>query len=94
MPETLATIAAWLILLYLGVGILFAIPFVQRGAAAIDSAAKKVSITFRVLIFPGSVALWPLLLHGWIKTGGNPPEEKNAHRLACALRPGKEGGSR
>jgi len=49
--------------IYLALGIFFAIYFVFFGVAKIDSVTKGSSIGFRTLIIPGSVALWPLLAY-------------------------------
>lgn len=51
--------------LYLGCGAIFAIAFVWRGAAAIDAKAATGSLGFRLLLVPGAIALWPLLLAKW-----------------------------
>lgn len=51
---------------YLGVGVVFAIAFVLRGVGRIDTAATGAPLGFRLLIIPGSAALWPLLLRRWI----------------------------
>lgn len=56
---------------YFGIGILFALAFVIRGAGAIDKSAKGAPIGFRLLIFPASMLLWPLLLVRWLGTGGD-----------------------
>ena len=47
---------------YLALGLLFAVPFAARWAGRLDSAARAGSPGFRVLIVPGAVLLWPLLL--------------------------------
>ena len=52
---------------YALLGFLVAIPFVLRGAAAVDEAADGASWGFRVLIFPGVAALWPIMLRKWLK---------------------------
>ena len=77
--------AAFLILLgiYSLCGIVFAVPFVLAGAGKIDPHAKHGSRGFRLLIFPGTVALWPLLARRWFKGVNEPPEENNAHRRAA-----------
>jgi len=54
---------------YLVAGFIFAILFVSYGAGRIDPAARKGSIGFRVLIFPGCVALWPMLAQRWYRAG-------------------------
>jgi hypothetical protein len=56
-----------LILLYVSAGIVFAIAFVIRGAQVIDEGAKGGSIGFRMMIFPGCIIFWPVLLRKWKK---------------------------
>jgi hypothetical protein len=50
---------------YLGVGLVFAAAFVTVGVSRVDHVAAKTSIGFRLLIVPGSAALWPVLLVKW-----------------------------
>ena len=72
---------------YLVLGLLFAPPFLWTGVRRIDPVAADGTRGFRILIFPGVVALWPLLLKRWIAGGPEPPEERSAHRqLAARLR--------
>ncbi len=68
---------------YLGLGLLFAVPFVWVGAGRVDSNAAGGTLGFRLLILPGSILLWPLLLRRWIGATGAPPIERNAHRDAA-----------
>ncbi len=70
-----------LIGLYLGLGLLFAIAFVVQGVSVIDPAARSSTIGFRLLIFPGAMALWPILAKRWLKPAS--PQEDSAHRLAA-----------
>jgi hypothetical protein len=76
--------AIFLILLgnYLACGFVFAVPFVLFGVKKIDPHAVHGSWGFRLLIIPGTMALWPLLLRRWLKGVHEPPEECNAHRRA------------
>lgn len=53
---------------YAACGLAFGILFLLRGVTRIDSAARGTSIGFRLLILPGTVALWPVLLHKWWRT--------------------------
>ena len=53
-------------LVYLLSGLLFAIPFVLKGASKVDEAAKGATWGFRVIIIPGTMVFWPLLLKKWI----------------------------
>lgn len=52
---------------YVLIGVLFALAFVTRGAKAIDPAAVEGSLGFKLLIFPGTVALWPGLARRWMR---------------------------
>lgn len=74
--------ATWLVQgleLYAGLGALFALAFVLRGAARIDRNARGATWGFRALIFPGSAALWPWLLVRWIQAGEE-RVERSPHR--------------
>jgi hypothetical protein len=78
--------AAFLILLgvYLACGLVFAVPFVFGGVQRMDPHATRGSWGFRLLIVPGTMAFWPLLLRRWKQGIHEPPEECNAHRRAGA----------
>ena len=66
----LAQIAVAVLLTYAGSGLVFALAFVARGAACMDPVVKGTGIGFRVLIVPGSAALWPFLLAKWLRGEG------------------------
>lgn len=51
----------FLISAWLGVGLVFAIPFAVRWAARLDPAAAKGTTGFRLLVVPGAILLWPWL---------------------------------
>lgn len=51
---------------YLIAGACFAIPFVLRGVNRVDAAAQSAPIGFRLLILPGTIALWPVMLAKWL----------------------------
>ena len=64
-----------LILIYLTCGLLFGVAFVAFGVGRLDAAARGTSITFRLLILPGTMVFWPLLAVRWLKIswqGGKP----------------------
>ena len=79
MNPTLTTVAIWsygiagfayaAFALYLGLGVLFALPFAARWAGRLDPAAAAGSWGFRILIVPGAVLLWPLLLYRVLRAG-------------------------
>ena len=83
MAETIATGFVTVGGVYLLVGVLFALAFVTRGVNRLEPSAADGSWGFRVLIFPGTVALWPLLARRWLRAAGQQPEERNAHRDAA-----------
>ncbi|HEX5221391.1 MAG TPA: hypothetical protein VFZ59_17635 [Verrucomicrobiae bacterium] len=76
--------ASFLIVLasYLACGLVFAVLFSFIGVKKIDPHAAHGSWGFRLLIIPGAMALWPLLLRRWFSGVKEPPEENNAHRRA------------
>jgi len=47
---------------YVGLGLIFAVPFVWLGVQRFDSTARGSGIAFRLLILPGVVALWPMFV--------------------------------
>jgi hypothetical protein len=53
--------------MYLLMGLLFAIPFVIKGVSKIDEGAHGSAWGFRMIIIPGTIVFWPLLLKRWIK---------------------------
>jgi hypothetical protein len=53
--------------IYLAIGFLFAIPFVIKGIHKVDEGAHGGSIGFRIIIIPGTMVFWPLLLKKWLK---------------------------
>ena len=55
------------LLVYAALGALFAIAFVARGVSRMDGQAAGAGLGFRLIILPGVAALWPVLLHRWIR---------------------------
>jgi hypothetical protein len=77
--------AAFLILLgtYLACGLLFALPFALAGVKRIDPRAARGTWGFRLLMIPGAMVFWPLLLRRWVGGLTSPPEECTTHRRAA-----------
>ena len=61
--------ALWTVAFYLAIGFLVGIPLLIVGIGRIDPATKAAPWTFRVLVLPGVVALWPLFVRRWLATG-------------------------
>uniref|UniRef100_UPI004048C19A hypothetical protein n=1 Tax=Roseivirga sp. TaxID=1964215 RepID=UPI004048C19A len=47
---------------------IFCFVFFKKGIQSIDEGMKEAPIFMKILIFPGTVALWPVLLAKWRKT--------------------------
>jgi hypothetical protein len=75
-----------LLVTYAVCGAVFALAFVILGVQRIDSSAHGSGWGFRVLIFPGVAALWPLLLHRWYRGLPEPELERNPHRQSAFRR--------
>jgi len=56
-----------LVALYLAAGLVFAIFFVTRGVTRIDEGAVGSKWGFRLIIIPGTMVFWPLLLKKWLR---------------------------
>jgi hypothetical protein len=83
MTHSWAAFVVGLAGLYAAAGAVFALPFVIRGVTQIDPAGRGSPWTFRILIVPGTIAFWPLLLLRWAAGSIAPPAEMNAHRKAA-----------
>jgi len=73
MPDSVAIALLLLTTAYVGIGASFACLFVSRGVPTVDPAASKAPRSFRLIIFPGVLALWPWIVLVWI----------TAHRCAA-----------
>lgn len=81
-------IATWMVRAlgaYAALGLLFAVAFLARGIGRVDPGARGSGWGFRLIVLPGVVAFWPLLLRRWM-AGAALPVESNAHRRRA--RPG------
>jgi hypothetical protein len=64
-----------LAVLYLAIGLIFAIFFVLKGVDKIDEGAQGGSWGFRIMIIPGTMVFWPLLLKKWLHIKSNGHDE-------------------
>ncbi|GGG23859.1 hypothetical protein GCM10011344_25810 [Dokdonia pacifica] len=65
--DILVQIIPTIILIYLAIGLVFGIYFFIRGAAQLDALIKDSKWTVRLLLVPGAIGLWPLLLSRLLK---------------------------
>jgi hypothetical protein len=52
---------------YAALGFVFAVAFVTVGVERLDPAASHAGKAFRLIILPGAICFWPLLLRRWIR---------------------------
>jgi hypothetical protein len=52
---------------YAALGLLFAVAFVTVAVERVDHTANGATFGFRLVILPGSIALWPVLAALWIR---------------------------
>lgn len=61
------SIILFVVMMYLLIGILFVFPFLVKGIKRIDEGAHGSSKGFYMIIIPGVMVFWPVLLSKWIK---------------------------
>jgi len=66
--------------IYLGLGLLAAIVLHARGLREIDPGVVGAGWLFRVLVTPGILALWPVLLPRWLRARGGAASPGAVHR--------------
>ncbi|RNC80004.1 MAG: hypothetical protein ED557_12800 [Balneola sp.] len=66
MERVISTILV-IVLIYILIGILFSILFIWKGLSKVDHGVEGSGKLFKVLIFPGLVAFWPLFAAKWRK---------------------------
>ncbi len=54
---------------YAALGIVVAVPIAAFGLGRIDPAAQGAPFAFRLLVLPGLVGLWPVMLMKWVRAG-------------------------
>jgi hypothetical protein len=48
-------------------GVVFVIPFLTKGLTKVDEGAHGGTIGFKIIIIPGVIVFWPVLLNKWMK---------------------------
>jgi len=66
--------------LYAGIGLLYAVVFVFKRVNRIDPDAQEAGFAFRLLIIPGVIVFWPVLMRRDFGGQSHPPEEHTAHK--------------
>lgn len=68
--DTIAAILFGVLVIYVAVGLATALAFVSVGVTRVQPAS--VTIGARILLVPGAVALWPLVLSRWLERRHTP----------------------
>jgi len=63
----IAEIILIIVALYLLLGVVFVIPFLTKGLTKVDEGAQGGTIGFKIIIIPGVIVFWPVLLNKWMK---------------------------
>lgn len=62
-------ILIYLVSIYLVIGLVFSIFFIYgKGLGMVDKIASLSGIGFKIIIVPGCILLWPLLLYKWMNS--------------------------
>jgi len=72
MLEILLIIAT----VYLALGVLFVFPFLIKALNKIDEGANGSTMGFKIIIIPGVIVFWPVLLSKWMKKKHNRKDAK------------------
>jgi hypothetical protein len=75
----LVQILLMIVAVYLACGFIFMIPFIIKGVNVTDEGAHGSSIGFRIIIIPGVIVFWPILLRKWIRVRKNFMDQTEAH---------------
>ena len=65
--ESIVLFLVYALQLYIIIGVIISVLIQKKGLQQIDSSVKGAGFWFRLITFPGMVALWPIMLSNWIK---------------------------
>ena len=61
-------IIIYIVLVYAGLGVIFSIPFLSRWIHIVDESTHESGLTFKLIILPGCIVFWPLLLKRFLES--------------------------
>lgn len=72
--EALVQFLLWVVGVYGAIGLFLLLPLHRAGLPLIDASAEGASHGFKIIVSPGLVALWPVILWKWrtARRGGDP----------------------
>lgn len=65
------SVVVYAVLAYAAIGALVAIAFAARGADVVLPEPVSISFGARLLLAPGALLLWPVVLVRWVFAGGS-----------------------
>ena len=72
MTETIVKILFIIVGMYLCAGVIFSFFFIKKGIKIIDpDGTHESSAGFKIIIIPGVIVFWSLLLEKWMKAQKN-----------------------
>ena len=63
----MAEVVFVIVTVYLVLGVLFVVPFLLKGLTKVDTSAHGGTIGFKLILIPGVIVFWPVLLNKWMK---------------------------
>jgi len=67
MLQIIVMILLIIVALYLICGLLISFFFLAKGLSQIDEGTHGTGIGFRIIILPGMIVFWPVLLKKWLE---------------------------
>ena len=61
-------IIVYVVLAYLSMGIIFSAPFLVKWIHSLDEATHESGVVFKLMILPGCIVFWPVLLKKYLKS--------------------------
>jgi hypothetical protein len=55
-------IVLYIIFTYIGLGVIFSVPFLSKWIHSLDEATHDSGLAFKLIILPGCIVFWPVLL--------------------------------
>ena len=69
--QTIVNIMLIAVAVYFSGGALFTVIFLFRGLNKVDERTHGATVGFKIIIIPGCIVLWPILLRKWMAAANN-----------------------
>lgn len=61
-------VTLYIMLVYLALGVIFSVPFLTKWIHTLDEGTHDSGLAFKMIIFPGCVVFWPVLLRKYVQS--------------------------